>query len=64
MMSECNDIRWALERIEKIAKRVEDRQLGKRETVALNLLSSAVESEIVCAALGPDWVKRVNLLLA
>lgn len=63
-MSECNDIRWALERIEKVTKRIENRQLGQRETVALNLLSSALNSEVVRVTLGPDWVKRVNLLLA
>ncbi|MDP9645866.1 hypothetical protein J2793_001299 [Paraburkholderia caledonica] len=44
--------------------RIEDRQLGKRETIALNLLSSAIESDVVRAALGPDWTNRVKRILA
>jgi len=58
-MSDRNDIRWALTRIEKRQARMESRQLGQREQNLIALLKLAVINDVVRAALGKEWTDSV-----
>jgi len=58
-MSECNDIRWTLTRIEKRQIRMESRQIGVREQNLVALLKIALQNDVVKTALGKVWVDDV-----
>jgi hypothetical protein len=60
-MSDCNDIRWKLDSIEKRQRRMESRQTGIREQNLINLLKIASANDVVRVALGVDWVHKVYL---
>ena len=62
-MSDCNDIRWALERLEKRQIRMESRQLGYREQQLTALLRLAADNDVVNAALGKEWATKVWKIL-